>query len=71
MRRGLGERDQKIELTLAGRIDLLKDYIRQHAAGKSDLEKHESSVERKLSAIDQRLAVLAGTVAMLHERTQR
>jgi hypothetical protein len=68
--RGLGERDQRIELSLAGRIDLLKDYIREHAAGKSDLEKHEASVERKLAAIEQRLSVLAGTVAVLHERVK-
>src|SRR5215208_7571357 len=53
--RGLSDRDQKIELALALRIDHLKDYIRDTAATKKDLEKYESSVERKLSQVELRL----------------
>ena len=34
----MGERDQRIELAVAAKIDLLKDYIREFAAGKKDLE---------------------------------
>ena len=60
--RALGERDQRIELTLAARIDLLKDYIRETAASKKDLEKHEAGAERRLCVIEQRLSELAGTV---------
>ena len=60
--RALGERDQRIELTLAARIDLLKDYIRETAATKKDLEKHEVGAERRLCVIEQRLAELAGVV---------
>ena len=60
--RALGERDQRIELTLAAKIDLLKDYIRETAASKKDLEKHEVGAERRLCVIEQRLAELAGVV---------
>ena len=60
--RALGERDQRIELTLAARIDLLKDYIRDTAATKKDLERHEVGAERRLCVIEQRLAELAGVV---------
>ena len=60
--RALGERDQRIELTLAARIDLLKDYIRETAASKKDLEKHEVGAERRLCVIEQRLSELAGVV---------
>ena len=42
--RGLSDRDQKIELLLSARLDHLKDYIRDTAATKKDLEKHEASV---------------------------
>jgi hypothetical protein len=57
--RALGERDQRIELTLATRIDLLKDYIRETAATKKDLERHEAGAERRLGVIEQRLAELS------------
>ena len=67
--RALGERDQRIELTLATRIDLLKDYIRETAATKKDLERHESGAERRLAMIEQRLGEMAGIVAALKERT--
>jgi hypothetical protein len=63
--RALGERDQRIELTLAARIDLLKDYIRETAASKKDLEKHEVGAERRLCVIEQRLAELAGVVGQM------
>ena len=67
--RALGERDQRIELTLATRIDLLKDYIRETAATKKDLERHESGAERRLAMIEQRLGEMSGIVAALKERT--
>jgi hypothetical protein len=63
--RALGERDQRIELTLATRLDLLKDYIRETAATKKDLEKHEIGAERRLCVIESRLADLATVVAGL------
>jgi hypothetical protein len=66
--RALGERDQRIELTLATRLDLIKDYIRETAATKKDLEKHEAGAERRLAVIEQRLGEVAGTVAALTER---
>ena len=68
--RAMLDRDQRIELALAAKIDLLKDYIRDFAANKKDLEKHEASAERRLGHIDQRLGVLAGTVAVLSERVK-
>ena len=63
--RALGERDQRIELTLAARIDLLKDYIRDTAATKKDLEKHEVGAERRLCVIETRLSELAGVVTQI------
>src|SRR5688572_6425271 len=63
--RALGERDQRIELTLAARIDLLKDYIRETAASKKDLDKHEAGAERRLCVIEQRLSELAGVVGQM------
>src|SRR3954470_9604879 len=63
--RALGERDQRIELTLATRLDLLKDYIRETAATKNDFEKHEAAAERRLSVIEQKLSELTSVVAGL------
>jgi hypothetical protein len=63
--RALGERDQRIELTLATRLDVLKDYIRETAATKKDLEKHEQGAERRLCVIEARLAEVANVVAAL------
>ena len=68
--RGLSDRDQKIELALAARIDLLKDYIRDTAATKKDLEKNEASVERKLGQVEMRLGALTSSVAVLSERVK-
>jgi hypothetical protein len=68
--RGLSDRDQKIELALAARIDHLKDYIRDTAASKKDLEKHETAVERKLAQVELRLGDLTSTVAVLTERVK-
>ena len=65
--RALGERDQRIELTLATRLDLLKDYIRETAATKKDLERHEVGAERRLCVIESRLADLATVVAGLKQ----
>ena len=68
--RAMGERDQRIELAVAGKIDLLKDYIRDFAAGKKDLEKHEAGVDRKLGQVEQRLGQLMATVAVLSDRVK-
>ncbi len=68
--RALGERDQRMELTLATRLDLLKDYIRETAATKKDLERHEAAAERRLAVLEQRFSELAGTVVMLTERVK-
>jgi len=68
--RGLSDRDQKLELLLAARLDHLKDYLRDTAATKKDLEKHEGSVERKLAQVELRLGDLTSTVAVLTERVK-
>ena len=68
--RGLSDRDQKLELLLAARLDHLKDYLRDTAATKKDLEKHEVAVERKLGQVELRLGDLASTVAVLTERVK-
>ena len=68
--RTLGDRGQKIELTLAGRFDQLKDYIRDTTASKKDLEKHETTVDRKLGQIEMRLGDLTSSVAVLSERVK-
>src|SRR3954470_17646225 len=68
--RAMGERDQRIELAVAAKLDLLKDYIREFAAGQKDLEKHESGVDRKLGQIEQRLGDLTATVAVLSDRVK-
>ena len=65
--RALGERDQRIELTLATRLDVLKDYIRETAATKKDLEKHELGAERRLCVIEARLSEIGNVVAALKE----
>ena len=65
--RALGERDQRIELTLATRLDVLKDYIRETAATKKDLKKHELGAERRLCVIEARLSEIGNVVAALKE----
>ena len=69
--RGLGDRDQKIELTLAGKIDALKDYIRENAASKEDLESHEKSMERKVEKIEGQIGDLRSDVAVLSDRMMK
>lgn len=66
--RGLGERDQKIELTLAGKIDQLKDYIRDVAATKKDLDAHEATMEKKVERIEVNVSELSKEVAVLSDR---
>lgn len=68
--RVLGDRDQKIELALTGKIDVLKDWIRDNAASKKDLEKNEQAVEQKLTRIEHRMAELNATVAVLNDKTR-
>lgn len=68
--RGLGERDQRIELALACRLDTLKDYIRENTASKKDLEKHESAFDRKFTQVQDRMAQLSSALAVLTERVK-
>jgi ABC-type transporter Mla subunit MlaD len=68
--RDLTDRDQRIELALGARVDTLKDWIRDHAANKTDLARHEAAFERKCSHVEQRLAELSNTVAVLTERVR-
>ena len=44
--RAMAERDQRIELAVAAKVDVLKDYIRDCAASKKDLERLRSAAER-------------------------
>jgi hypothetical protein len=55
----MADRDVKIELTLASKLDLLKDYIREFAICKPDLERYEQSVDRRLTRIESRLQEIA------------
>ena len=68
--RAMGERDQRIELTVVNKIDLLKDYIRDFAANKKDLEKHEYAFDRKLDQVEMRLGDLTSSVAVLSDRVK-
>jgi hypothetical protein len=63
-------RDQRIELTLATRLDVLKDYIREACATRKDLERHEAGAERRLSVLEQRLADLSTSVASVTGQAQ-
>jgi chromosome segregation ATPase len=69
---GLGERDQKIELAVAAKLDQLKDWIRDTTATSRDLEKHEQSMGARLGKAEERmtkeLGELGRTVAVLAER---
>ncbi len=51
----MADRDLKIELTVTSRFDMLKDYLRDFAVGKTDLERYESAVDRRLTRIETRL----------------
>jgi hypothetical protein len=51
----MADRDQRIELAVATKLDLLKDYLRDFAAGRVDLDRHEAAVERRLAGIERRL----------------
>ena len=68
--RDLTDRDQRIELALGARVDTLKDWIRDYTANKSDLARHEGAFERKCAAVEERLAELSSTVAVLSERVR-
>ena len=68
--RDLTDRDQRIELALGARVDTLKDWIRDHAANKADLARHETAFDRKFTHVEQRLAELSNTVAVLSERVR-
>lgn len=67
----LGESGHRNEITLVAKMDQLKDYIRETAASKKDLEKHEQSVERKFSHLDQAVAGLSREVGVLAACVER
>ena len=58
---------QVVDLGRATRLDVLKDYIRETAATKKDLEKHEQGAERRLCVIEARLSEIGNVVAALKE----
>jgi hypothetical protein len=62
---GLDERNQRIELAAAERVSQLKDYIRENMASKTDLERHQESMERKLNGVDNHLSQMGQDVAVL------
>jgi len=55
----MADRDLKIEQALAMKLDQLKDYIRDSAVSKSDLDRYEAAVDRRLTRIEGRLEELA------------
>ena len=55
----MADRDLKIEQALASRLDLLKDYIRDSSPSKTDLDRYEAVVDRRLTRIEARLEELA------------
>jgi hypothetical protein len=68
--RVLGDRDQKIELAVAAKIDVLKDYIRDNAASKTDVKDHERSINAKLDRVGERIGELSERVAVLEHRDE-
>jgi chromosome segregation ATPase len=62
---GLGDRDQRIELTVAQKVDQVKDYIRENVPLKEDLEKHEQTVSRRFGQIEDRVIRMGEDVAVL------
>jgi hypothetical protein len=51
----LNERDQKMELAIAGQISLLKDWIRDHTAQKDDLVRHEQATAKRFEGLVDRM----------------
>ena len=51
--RAAAERDVKVELIVAAKVEAIKDYIREFAAGKGDLERHEAAVDRRLTRMEE------------------
>lgn len=64
----LGDRDQKIELSMAAKIDTLKDYIRENSASKDDVKEHEKSVASHLNRTDEKIAALSERVAVIADK---
>jgi hypothetical protein len=62
---GLDDKAQKLEIAAVGRIDSLKDYMRENLASKRDLERHQESMGHKLAMVDGHLADLGKDVAVL------
>ncbi|QOV91640.1 hypothetical protein [Humisphaera borealis] len=56
----MAEADHRFELTLTARLDGMKDYVREFAPARTDLERHEQSVERRLTRVETRLEELTG-----------
>lgn len=65
----LDDSDHRIELKMAGKLDELKDWIRDNAATRSDLEKHEENMNGRLNQLDGRVMELAKEVAVLSDRS--
>lgn len=63
--RSLGDRDQRIELNLAGQIDKIKDFIREYTASREDMRRHEEKLEAKVNKVEGRIGELGEKVAVL------
>ena len=50
----MADRDLKVELSLSAKLDLLKDYVRDYAAGKAELDRHQTAVDRRLAQVERR-----------------
>ena len=50
----MADRDLKVELSLSAKLDLLKDYVREFAAGRAELDRHQAAVERRLAQAERR-----------------
>jgi hypothetical protein len=71
---GAGERNHKIELTVADKVDQIKDLIREatsKTATRADLEKHESQVSQRDQRLGERLGKVEQSIAVLAEVTNR
>jgi septation ring formation regulator EzrA len=68
---GLNERDQKIELAVAGKIDSLKDYIRDNTASKSDVRAHEQTVAGKFDRMGEKVEAMGREVAVLTSKVAK
>jgi len=59
----LVERDQKIELAVAAKFDLLKDFMRQEMATRKDLDAHQQRAEERNNAVSTQLQRMGEDIA--------